>query len=244
MNEGFCWNHFSCRFFILVYFIGLEISHQCEVGEFCVMLGTCRCVSFLLVCVTTGVLVQNLVLGFLILSCILRPSPLWGAATLPWPICLCSIGMLPAGEPLILIQVLNEIMICFISEALFWPYPCFLGVYSFCSKSNLVVIVGLHYLYFSPSSFLIVPHVCVHAKSLQSCLTLCNLMDCSRPGSSVFGTSQARILEWVAISFSRGSSWPRDWTHVSWIAGGYFTPEPPGKPVSICISSLYMCVCA
>lgn len=127
MNEGFCWNHFSCRFFILAYFIGLEISHHCEVGEFCVMLGTCRCVSFLVVCVTTGVLVQNLVLGFLILSRILRPSPLWGAATLPWPICLCSIGMLPTGEPLILIQVLNEIMICFISEALFWPYPCFLG---------------------------------------------------------------------------------------------------------------------
>ena len=41
-------------------------------------------------------------------------------------------------------------------------------------------------------------------------------MDCSPPGSSVHGISQARILEWVAISYSRGSSWPRDWTHVSW----------------------------
>ena len=39
--------------------------------------------------------------------------------------------------------------------------------------------------------------------------------DCSPPGSSVPGISQARVLEWVAISFSRGSSWPRDWTHVS-----------------------------
>ena len=53
----------------------------------------------------------------------------------------------------------------------------------------------------------------------QSCLTLCNPMDCSPPGSSVHGISQARILEWVAMPFSRGSSWPRDRTHVSCIAG-------------------------
>ena len=44
----------------------------------------------------------------------------------------------------------------------------------------------------------------------QSCLTLCNPMGCSLPGSSVHGIFQARILEWVAISFSRRSSWPRD----------------------------------
>ena len=44
----------------------------------------------------------------------------------------------------------------------------------------------------------------------QSCLTLCNSMDCSLPGSSVHGILQARLLEWVAISFSRGSSQPRD----------------------------------
>ena len=43
----------------------------------------------------------------------------------------------------------------------------------------------------------------------------CGPMNCSPPGSSVHGVIQARILEWVAISFSRGSSWPRDWTHVS-----------------------------
>ena len=51
----------------------------------------------------------------------------------------------------------------------------------------------------------------------QLCLTLCDPMDCSPSGSSVHGIFQARILEWVAISFSRGSSWPRDWTCVSWI---------------------------
>ena len=56
----------------------------------------------------------------------------------------------------------------------------------------------------------------------QSCPTLCDTVDCSPPGSSVHGILQARILEWVAISFSRGSSWPRDRTQVSCIAGRLF----------------------
>ena len=47
----------------------------------------------------------------------------------------------------------------------------------------------------------------------QSCPTLCNPTDCGPPGSSVHGIFQARILEWVAICSSRGSSPPRDWTH-------------------------------
>ena len=49
----------------------------------------------------------------------------------------------------------------------------------------------------------------------QVCPTLCKPMDCSPPGFCVSGTFQARLLEWVAISSSRGSSWPRDQTHVS-----------------------------
>ena len=57
----------------------------------------------------------------------------------------------------------------------------------------------------------------------QSCPILCDPMDCSPPDSSVHGILQARILEWVAIPFSRGSSWPRDWTQVSWITGRFFT---------------------
>ena len=57
----------------------------------------------------------------------------------------------------------------------------------------------------------------------QLCPTLCDPIDCSPPGSSVLGILQARILEWVAISFSRGSSQPRDWTHVSHFAGRFFT---------------------
>ena len=57
----------------------------------------------------------------------------------------------------------------------------------------------------------------------QSCLTLCKPMDCSLPGSSVHGIFQARILEWVAISFSRRSLPSRDWTQVSCIVGRHFT---------------------
>ena len=60
-------------------------------------------------------------------------------------------------------------------------------------------------------------HVNMHAKLLPSCPTLCNPMECSPPGSSVHGIFQARILEWVAIPLSRGSSQPRDQTQVSCI---------------------------
>ena len=56
----------------------------------------------------------------------------------------------------------------------------------------------------------------------QSCPTLCDPVDCSLPGFSVHGILQARILEWVTISFSRGSSQPRDWTQVSCIGGRCF----------------------
>ena len=63
----------------------------------------------------------------------------------------------------------------------------------------------------------------VCAKSLQSCLILCDPMDCNPPGSSVHEIVQARILEWVAVPISRGSSWSRDQTWVSCFAGRFFT---------------------
>ena len=66
--------------------------------------------------------------------------------------------------------------------------------------------------------------VCVCA---QSCLTLCDPMDCSPPGSSVHGILQARILEWVAISSSRGSSGPKDRTSISCVSRYFITR---GKP--------------
>ena len=56
---------------------------------------------------------------------------------------------------------------------------------------------------------------CVWRLVIQSCLTLCNPTECSPSGSSVHGILQARRLEWAAIPFSRGSSWPRDRTHIS-----------------------------
>ena len=59
----------------------------------------------------------------------------------------------------------------------------------------------------------LVPALCT--KSLP---TLCDSMDCSPPGSSVHGILQASTLEWVAIPFSRGSSWPRDWTWASYVS--------------------------
>ena len=60
----------------------------------------------------------------------------------------------------------------------------------------------------------------------KSCTTLCNSIDCSPPGSFVHGISQARTLEWAAISFSSGSSQSRDQSVVSGLACGFFTTEP------------------
>ena len=76
-------------------------------------------------------------------------------------------------------------------------------------------------------------YVCVCTRA-QSCLTL-QTHESSPPGSSAHGILQARILEWVAISFSRGSSQPKDWTCVSVspaLTGRFIAPEPPGKPLT------------
>ena len=67
------------------------------------------------------------------------------------------------------------------------------------------------------------PNLESESEVAQSCPTLCDPMDCSLPGFSVHGIFQARVLEWVAISFSRGSSWPRDRTQIFCIAGRHFT---------------------
>ena len=64
-----------------------------------------------------------------------------------------------------------------------------------------------------------------------SCIWLfCDPMTCSPPGSSVHGVLQATIVEWIAISFPRGSSRPRDQIHVFCTGGQILTTEPPGKP--------------
>ena len=91
--------------------------------------------------------------------------------------------------------------------------------------------------------------VCVSmpAKLLQSCLTLCDPVDCSPPGSSVHGILQTRILKWVAMSSSKGSSRSRDWNCVlsllrllHWQAGA-LPLVPPGKPLGVARSILCIC---
>ena len=76
----------------------------------------------------------------------------------------------------------------------------------------------------------------------QSCLTLCHPMYCNSLAFSWVRTLQARILEWVAMPSSRGSSQPRDRTQVSRITSGFFMSEPPGKPHLIilrCLLNVY-----
>ena len=75
-------------------------------------------------------------------------------------------------------------------------------------------------------------------KSVQSCPTLCDPMDSSQPGSTVHGIFQARILEWVEISSSRGSSWPMDWTPVSCLLH-----EQAGSWALAITWEIYTCVC-
>ena len=92
------------------------------------------------------------------------------------------------------------------------------------------------------------PQDVVVVLSLSHVQLSCDFMDCSLPGSSVNGILQARILEWVANSFSRASSRPRDKIWVSFIAGISSITESPGKP---CINiqglyihtHMYICVC-
>ena len=65
---------------------------------------------------------------------------------------------------------------------------------------------------------------------IQLCASLCNPMDCSPPGVSVHEISQVRMLEWVAISFSRGYSRPREWTCIFCIAGRFITVWATREP--------------
>ena len=67
-------------------------------------------------------------------------------------------------------------------------------------------------------------------ESLSHVQLFCDPIDCSLTDSSINGIFQARILEWVAISFSRGSCWTRDQTHAPSLAGRFVITEPPGKP--------------
>ena len=96
------------------------------------------------------------------------------------------------------------------------PSPGFSPGHPTASFRNSPSALSLGFLF----CFIHRPEVSI-LKSLSR-VWLCHTTDCSPPGSSVHGISHARILEWVAVSFSRGSSWPRDWIWVSCIAGRFF----------------------
>ena len=83
--------------------------------------------------------------------------------------------------------------------------------------------------------------VCVCVWVAQLCLTLCEPMDCSPPGSSVHGILQARILEWVAIHVSRGGFQPRDQTQFSGTASRFFTVWATRSASITCSNDYYQC---
>ena len=95
--------------------------------------------------------------------------------------------------------------------------------------SRVIMTYGWRLIFGNKCPTLVGSHACAVARGFmglsilsQSCLTPLNPTDCSLPGSSVRGILQARILEWVATSFFRGSSKPTDWTWVFCIAGIFF----------------------
>ena len=97
----------------------------------------------------------------------------------------------------------------------------------FCASSSLHP-TPLSYLAHCPLILLTPPLAYVRD---QPCLTLCNSVDCSPPGFSVHGIFQARILEWVAICYSRGSFQSRIKPTSLALAGRFFTTVPPGKSI-------------
>ena len=96
--------------------------------------------------------------------------------------------------------------------------------------------------------------LCMHTASFQLCLILCDPIDWHLPDSSVHGILQARILEWIAMTSSRGSSRPKDQIHVSHVSLHWFSSSlplgPSGKPnifvliyfkPSVLASIIYLC---
>ena len=110
-----------------------------------------------------------------------------------------------------------------------WSYSffsCLLGVTILLTA----IILGDRFKATLVVNMAILNKLWVMSKVAQSCPTLCDPMDSSLPVFSVHGIFQARILEWVAISFSRGSSQPRDRTRSPALQTDALPSEPPGKP--------------
>ena len=110
--------------------------------------------------------------------------------------------------------------------------------FSFCSYFKLKKILWFQFLFnpkFLTFQTCFYTIILIRSKSIfaQPCPTLCDPMDYSPPGSLSMGILQARILEWAAMPSSRGSSPPKDWTQVSYIAADPLPSEPPEKPILI-----------
>ena len=108
--------------------------------------------------------------------------------------------------------ILLKIHLFFLQRILF-PKSC---KFNLCKYSHYISWTSFLWLW-KPTGWM---HACVHTHTHtvpKSCWTICDPVDCSPPGSSVQGIFQARILEWVAISSSKGSSWIRDRTYVSFL---------------------------
>ena len=108
-----------------------------------------------------------------------------------------------------------------------------------CTPKGLQTVLTLFYILTSLVYTLLHAYVFVCAKLLQSCLSLCDRLDYNPPGVSVHGILQARIPEWVAMPFSRGSSGPRDQTHISFVScfgrQGFFTTSAAWEAlISLC----------
>ena len=112
------------------------------------------------------------------------------------------------------------------SSILAWRIACKYTVHGVTKSQMWLSNFHFHFFHFHMSVY-----VCVCSVT-QSCPTLCDPMNCSLPGSSVHGILQERIMEWVAISSSRGSSWPCLLSLLCW-QGGFFTTVPPGNPLHI-----------
>ena len=130
-------------------------------------------------------------------------SPSMGPVS-PWQLSLVSVLV---NASLSMPLYYNE---CIMRLKLYWKSNL-----PFWALLVLILVLFFFFFFFAASSW--------NLKIARLCPSLCNLMDCSPPGSSVHGILQARILEEVVIPFSRGSSQTRDQTWVSCIAGKFFT---------------------
>ena len=119
-----------------------------------------------------------------------------------------AIRLLPTPHPsLALVRVLIYVML---QDPRGYHHHVNPSIWAHCHRPENYPTSG-----FPPKTLFPNTHTCTHA---QSCLTLCNPMDCSPSGSSIRGISQARILEWGAISYSRKSSQPRVQTYVFFVS--------------------------